>query len=71
MSAAARTLPGSVVGQRPAGGVGQVLLLDRPADGLGVAGEPRVLGADVALELGELAHELGGLVGLREPRRLP
>ena len=56
--------------QRAAGGVRQVLLLDRRAHRLGVAGEPRVLGADVALELGELAHELGGLVGLREPRRL-
>ena len=32
-----------------------------------MAGEPRVLGADDSLELGELAHELRGLVGLREP----
>ena len=56
--------------QRRVRRVGQVLLVDRGADGLGIAGEPRVLGADVTLELGELAHELGRLVGLREPRRL-
>ena len=46
------------------------MLLDRRADRLGIAGEPRILRADVALEVGELAHELGRLVGLREPRRL-
>ena len=32
-----------------------------------MAGKPRVLRADDALEFGELAHELRGLVGLREP----
>ncbi len=57
-------------GQRPAGGIGQVLLLDRSAHRLGVAGQARVLGADPALELRELAYELGGLVGLRQPGRL-
>ena len=42
------------------------MLVDRGADGLGVAGGAGVLGADVALEVRELAHELGGLVGLAE-----
>ena len=70
LSAAASTLPASVCGSGPPAAVRQVLLLDRRAHRLGVAGEPRVLGADVALEVRELAHELGGLVGLREPRRL-
>ena len=36
-SATASTRPGSVSGQRPAGGVRQVLLLDRAATGLGIA----------------------------------
>ena len=56
--------------QRAAGGVGEVLLLDRPAHGLRIAGEAGVLGADVALELRELPNELGGLVGLGEARSL-
>ncbi len=71
LSAAARTRPASVWGSGAVGGVGQVLLLDGHADRLGESREPRVLGADVALEVGELADELRGLVGLREPRRLP
>ena len=57
-------------GQRRVGGVGKVLLVDRPHDLVGPAGEARVLGADVPLEVGELADELGRLVGLRQPRRL-
>ena len=52
------------------GRVRQVLLVDRGRDRLRVAGEPRVLGADVTLELRELAHELGRLVGLGQSRRL-
>jgi len=38
--------------------VRQVVLLDRLADPFGVAGAPRVLRADVPLEVGELADEL-------------
>src|SRR5206468_3807988 len=56
--------------ERGARRIREVVLLDRGAHRLGVAGEPRVLRADVALEVGELADELGRLVGLREPRRL-
>ena len=70
LSAAERTRPVSVLRQRRVRGVGQVLLVDRGADRLRVAGEPRVLRADVALELRELAHQLGRLVGLCKPRSL-
>ena len=56
--------------QRPARRIREVLLLDRGRDPLREARQTRVLAADVALQLGELADELGGLVGLREPRRL-
>ena len=63
-------LPGLGLRQGPARRIRQVLLVDRGADGLRVAGEARVLGADVTLEIGKLAHELGCLVGLREPGRL-
>ena len=62
--------PGLGLRERRVGRVGQVLLVDRGRDRLGIAGEPCVLAADVTLELGELADELGGLVGLRQPRRL-
>ena len=62
--------PGFGLRQRGVGSVGQVLLVDRGADRLGIPGEPRVLAADVALELRELPHQLGRLVRLREPRRL-
>ena len=40
------------------------------ADRLRVPGELRVFRAHVTLELGKLTHELGRLVGLREPCRL-
>ena len=53
LSAAESTRPVSVVGRGASGRVGQVLLVDRGADGFRVAGEPGVLGADVALELRE------------------
>ena len=53
--------------KRGIGRVGQVVLGDRDAHVVGIAGEPRVLGADDSLEFGELAHELRGLVRLREP----
>ncbi len=56
--------------ERRVGTIRQVVLLDRAAHGLGVAGQPRVLRADDALQLGKLAYELRGLVGFREPRRL-
>ena len=59
------------VGQRRLGAVGQVLLLDCPAHRFGPPCQARVLGADVALELRELPHQLRRLVGLRELRRLP
>ena len=57
------------LGQRTVGRVRQVLLVDRGADRLGEAGEACVLGPDVTLEVRELAHELGGLVGLRQAGR--
>ena len=44
-----------------------MLLCDGAADRLGVTAQPRVLGADDALQLGELAHELRGLVRLGQP----
>ena len=44
-----------------------MLLCDGAADRLGVTAQPRVLGADDAFQLGELAHELGGLVRLGQP----
>jgi hypothetical protein len=50
--------------QRAAGGIRQVLLRDRRAHGLGIPGQPGIFGADVALELWKLAHELRGLVRL-------
>src|SRR5439155_15636455 len=56
--------------QRTTRGIRQVLLLDRLRDRVGIAGEPRVFGADVALELGELTYELRGLIGLGQPSRL-
>jgi len=62
-------LAGLGLWQRASRGVGEVLLLDRLRDRVRIAREPGVLGADVTLELGELAHELGGLVGLGQPRR--
>jgi hypothetical protein len=52
--------------KRASGGIGQVLLGNRGADRLRIAGEPCVLGSDVALELRKLADELGGLIGLGE-----
>ena len=61
--------PGKAAGGRGTGGVGQVLLADRLGDRLGQAGPPCIDGADVALELGELADEPRGLVRLGEPRR--
>ena len=69
-SAAASTRPRLGVRQRPVGRVREVLLLDRRADALREAGEAGVLRADVALEVRELAHELRGLVGLRQARGL-
>ena len=48
----------------------QVLLVDRSRDRLRVTGEPRVLGADVTLELRELANELGRLIRLGQSRSL-
>ena len=62
--------PASVCGSGPSAASGRYCSSIAAHDRLREAGEPRVLGADVALEVGELAHELGGLVGLREPRRL-
>ena len=56
--------------ERAAGRTGKVLLVHRGADRLREACEPRILGADVPLEIGELADELGSLVGLGEPGRL-
>ena len=56
--------------KRPARSSRQVLLLDRGANRLGVTREARVLGADVALEVRELADELRRLVSLGEPCRL-
>ncbi len=50
--------------------VRQVLLVDRSRDRLRVTGEPRVLGADVTLELRELTNELGRLVRLGQSRSL-
>ena len=64
LSAAERTRPLSVDGSGPAGRVGKVLLGHGGAHRLRIAGQARVLGADSPLQLGELAHELGGLVGL-------
>jgi hypothetical protein len=53
--------------QGAAGRVGQVLLGDRGADGLGEAGQACVLGADVPFEIRKLAYELRRLIGLGEP----
>ena len=61
--------PGKAAGGRGTGGVRQVLLADRLGDRLGQPGAPCIDGADVALELGELADEPRGLVRLGEPRR--
>ena len=58
------------VRQRALGRVRKVLLLDPGAHTLGKAGEPRVLGADVTFQVGELPHELGGLVRLGQSRGL-
>ena len=55
---------------RAVGRVREVLLLDPGADPLGKAGEPRVLGADVTFQVGELPHELGRLVRLGQSRGL-
>ena len=54
--------------QRPARGIGEVLLGNGRADCVRVAGEPRVLRADLPLEVRELAHELRSLVRFREAR---
>src|SRR5262249_32290674 len=74
VSAAGTSVPacrgGGGGGGGPAGGMGKVLPLDRLAARFRVAGEPGVLRADVALEVGELADELRRLVGLGEPCRL-
>ena len=45
------------------------MLTDGGADGLGISRQACVFGTDAALELGELAHELRGLVRLRQARR--
>ena len=63
-------LPRLGLRQRAARRVRQVLLLDRGDHRFGIAGQPRVLGPDVPLEIGKLAHELRGLVGLRQARSL-
>ena len=62
--------PGLGLRDRPVRRVGQVLLLDRRAHALREPREARVLGADVPLEVGELADELRGLVGLGQPSGL-
>ena len=56
--------------ERPVGRVGKVLLFDRRAHSFRESCEPSVLGADVTLEVGKLPDELGGLVGLGQPRSL-
>ena len=66
MSAAARTRPASVSGSGPPAESGRYCVVDGSRNGLRKAREARVLRADVALEVGELAHELGSLVGLGE-----
>ena len=64
LSAAESTRPASVSGSGPPAASGRYCssIAAQTASGSPPGG---VLRADVALEVGELAHELGGLVGLR------
>ncbi len=70
-SATARSRPASVAGSTLPAESGRYCSPIAVADGRWIRREARVLRADLALEIGELAHELGSLIRLGEPCGLP